>query len=212
MNHCPLCLGTDTRHFATVGDIHYRRCDSCLFTWMLPEHWPTLEEEKAQYDLHDNHVDSQPYRTFLSRLTDPLKQHLQPGMKGLDFGCGPGPALAAMMNEAGFPTQVYDPIYYPDTGPLNHRYDFITCTEVAEHLHEPRPTFEQLDTLLADNGILAIMTRWLTEDDAFADWRYRRDPTHVCFYRTETLEWIARHFGWTLTLPTLNVSLFFRKT
>jgi 2-polyprenyl-3-methyl-5-hydroxy-6-metoxy-1,4-benzoquinol methylase len=155
-------------------------------------------------------VDSYHYRKFLSRLAEPLKEVLQPGDRGLDFGCGQGPALAAMMNEAGFPTQVYDPIYFPDEAPLNACYDFITCTEVVEHLHEPRPAFEQLDTLLAPGGILAVMTRWLTEDASFANWRYRRDPTHVCFYRIETLEWLAEAFGWLLQFPARNVT-FFRK-
>lgn len=207
---CPLCRSDNTRDFVTAGGVDYLRCDHCHFTWMHPDFLPTVEEEKAQYDLHDNRVDSQPYRTFLARVADPLQAVLKPGARGLDFGCGQGPALAAMMDEAGFPTEVYDPIYFPDQAPLNAHYDFITCTEVVEHLHDPRPVFEQLDAMLAPEGILAVMTRWLTEDESFADWRYRRDPTHVCFYRIETLEWLAGHFGWRVEFPARNVS-FFRK-
>lgn len=206
--HCPLCYGEQTRPFEIVDGIDYRRCEHCLLTWMTPEHRPTVAEEKKQYDLHDNRVDNYQYRKFLSRLAAPLQQELKPGARGLDFGCGQGPALAAMMEESGFPTSVYDPIYYPETSPLEHRYDFIACTEVVEHLHEPRAVFEQLDTMLVDGAILAVMTRWLTEDDAFAGWRYRRDPTHVCFYRLETLEWLARHLGWSVTFPARNVSFF----
>lgn len=207
---CPLCRNPDTRHFVTAGGIDYRRCDHCHFTWMYPQFLPTVEQEKAQYDLHDNRVDNDQYRTFLSRLADPLIEELNPGARGLDFGCGQGPALAAMLEEAGFPTAIYDPIYFPETTPLRHSYDFITCTEVVEHLHEPRPVFEQLDSMLVHGGILAVMTRWLTEDDAFADWRYRRDPTHVCFYRVATLEWLARAFNWSVTFPARNVAFFFK--
>lgn len=209
---CPLCRSNHSRDFVTAGGVDYLRCDHCHFTWMHPGFLPTVEEEKAQYDLHDNRVDSQPYRTFLSRLADPLKDALEPGARGLDFGCGQGPALAAMMNEAGFPTERYDPIYFPDRAPLDARYDFITCTEVVEHLHDPRPVFEQLDAMLAPGGILAVMTRWLTEDESFANWRYRRDPTHVCFYRIETLEWLAGHFDWKVELTARNVAFFHKES
>lgn len=205
---CPLCYSNDTRLFESVAGIDYQRCHDCRLTWMHPQFLPTAEEEKEQYDRHDNRVDNYHYRKFLSRLTAPLQQELSAGARGLDFGCGQGPALAAMMDEAGFPTAIYDPIYFPETAPLEDRHDFITCTEVVEHLHEPRPVFEQLDAMLAGGGVLAVMTRWLTEDEAFAGWRYRRDATHVCFYRIETLEWIARHFGWSVTFPARNVSFF----
>ena len=208
---CPLCARADTRDFVTAGGVDYLRCDHCLFTWMHPDFLPTVEEEKAQYDLHDNRVDSYHYRKFLSRLAYPLMNSLEPGARGLDFGCGQGPALAAMMNEAGFPTSIHDPIYYPDPEPLARTHDFITCTEVVEHLHQPRPVFEHLNSMLNAGGILAVMTRWLTEDDAFADWRYRRDPTHVCFYRIETLEWLAGHFRWTVEFPARNVAFFRRE-
>jgi SAM-dependent methyltransferase len=208
---CPLCYSNDTALFESVAGIDYQRCGNCQLTWMHPQFRPSIEEEKEQYELHDNRVDNYHYRKFLSRLSEPLQQELRAGSRGLDYGCGQGPALAAMMDEAGFPTAIYDPIYFPETAPLERRYDFITCTEVVEHLHEPRPVFERLDGLLVDGGVLAVMTRWLTEDEAFAGWRYRRDATHVCFYRIETLEWIARHFCWSVTYPARNVS-FFHKT
>ena len=40
------------------------------------------------------------------------------------------------------------------------------------------------------------MTCFQNADDRFATWHYRRDPTHVVFYREETFAWLAAHFGW----------------
>ena len=48
----------------------------------------TLIKEKERYLEHDNRVDDEAYRSFLSRLASPLKEKLSIGAKGLDFGCG----------------------------------------------------------------------------------------------------------------------------
>ena len=52
-------------------------------------------------------------------------------MSGLDFGAGPGPALAAMMSEDGFDVAIYDPFFQPDAEALQRKYDFITSTETV---------------------------------------------------------------------------------
>ena len=59
------------------------------------------------------------YRRFLSKLADPLMARLAPGARGLDYGCGPGPALAAMLREAGHEVALYDPFFAPDPAPLS---------------------------------------------------------------------------------------------
>ena len=60
-------------------------------------------------------------------------------MSGLDFGAGPGPALAAMMSEDGFDVAIYDPFFQPDAEALQRKYDFITCTAVS-YTHLTLPT------------------------------------------------------------------------
>ena len=56
---------------------------------------------------------------------------------GLDFGCGPGPALANMMQSDGYEMEIYDPFFFPNKDALSKKYDFITCTETAEHFFNP---------------------------------------------------------------------------
>lgn len=175
---------------------------------MDPTCWPDRDAEKAVYDLHDNNPADPGYQRFLGKLLDPLMERL-PGMaQGLDFGCGPGPALALMLSARGHPMALYDPVYYPDPVVLEGRYDFVTATEVLEHLHDPSATLTLLDSLLKPGGWLAVMTCFQTDDDRFANWHYRRDPTHVVFYRRSTLAWVARHFGWSITVPVKDVALF----
>jgi hypothetical protein len=46
------------------------------------------------------------------------------------------------------------------------------------------------------------------ESASFTTWRYARDPTHVSFYRPETMQWIAARFGRRLERPASSVTLF----
>lgn len=199
MIRCTLC-DTLARPFLQTEGRDYHRCRECLLTFLSPPSLPSRAEEKAQYDLHDNRPDDPGYRQFLGQLADPLCERLAAGDQGLDFGCGPGPALVAMMRERGFACDGYDPLYAPDPARLTRQYDFVTCTEVVEHLHRPAQEWHLFSRLVKPGGWLGIMTRWLTDDARFARWHYRRDPTHVCFWQPATFQWLARQQGWELLL------------
>lgn len=207
MMSCPLCHARQTRDYAFVDGEKYYRCSDCALVFLSPQQLPSKQTEKALYDQHRNDPADDGYRTFLSQVSVPLTAQLPPGASGLDYGCGPGPALVAMMRERGFSCEGYDPIYACDTQLLEGRYDFVTCTEVVEHFHHPGRDFDTLVTLLNPGGWLAIMTRWLTDDVDFQRWHYRRDPTHVCFYNRDTFEWIARHHGLRACYPQDHVTL-----
>lgn len=204
---CPVCRASRLLPFRRVGDHVYLRCPNCEATVMAAESRLTAEKEKNIYELHDNDPADAGYRRFLSKLAEPLMAQLPEGARGLDFGCGPGPALAQMFTEAGFDMALYDPFFHPDLAALDGRYDFITCTEVVEHLHQPAEVLDQLDGLLKSGGWLGIMTCFQTDDDRFDNWHYRRDPTHVVFYREATFQWLAEHYGWRLKIPHKDVVL-----
>lgn len=206
--HCTVCLSKPLRLLVTVKGVPYWRCSYCEATLMEPAHWPAPAQEQAVYDLHDNNPDDPGYRRFLSKMTQPLLRQLPAGARGLDFGCGPGPALSRMLEKAGLSVALYDPLYYPDRSVFETTYDFITCTEVVEHLHDPNGTFVQLNQWLKPGGLLGVMTCFQTDDAKFANWHYRRDPTHVVFYREQTMRWIARELGWAIEVPVKDVVLF----
>lgn len=172
-----------------------------------PSQLPTRAQERAHYDLHENEVSDPRYRKFLSRLAQPLLARLSPGSHGLDYGCGPGPALAAMLREAGHSVALYDPHYAADPGALEQRYDFITCSEVVEHFHRPGDEFERLVGLLRGGGWLAIMTAFRPTGRDFGSWHYRRDPTHVVFYQAATFQVLAGDHGLTCVLAEGDVAL-----
>jgi SAM-dependent methyltransferase len=207
---CPVCRGGPVLPFQTIGATVYWHCARCAARWIDPSQHPTPEAERAHYAHHENQPDDPRYRRFLSRLADPLLARLAPGSAVLDFGCGPGPALAAMLREAGHRVALYDPVFAPDDSPLHATYDAVTCTEVAEHFHRPAAEFDRLRTLVRPGGWLAVMTCFQTDDTRFAGWRYRQDPTHVVFYRAETFHVLAALWGWTCVVPEKDVVLLRR--
>lgn len=204
---CPVCRDGRTREFAEVDCKAYFRCASCECTFLEPSGRLTREAERAYYLTHRNQPGDPGYRRFLSTLARPLLERLAPASTGLDFGCGPGPALAAMLGEAGHHVTLYDPASHPDASALSRSYEFITCTEVVEHLHDPFATFDLLTRLLRPGGWLGVMTCFQTDDARFAQWHYRRDPTHVVFYRESTLRHVACRHGLDIEVPCKDVAL-----
>lgn len=197
---CPVCRDNQCERFARVEPRVYWRCIRCLCTFLDPAQLPDARTERAEYDKHQNDPLDAGYRGFLRRLFDPLSERLAPASRGLDYGCGPGPALAMMLREAGHEVAIYDPIYAPAERVLRAQYDFVTCTEVVEHFHHPAREFERLHAMLQPGGWLGIMTRFQTDDARFVQWHYRRDPTHVVFYRAETMAWLGRHYCWSMLM------------
>lgn len=204
---CPVCHTPRAAVFTCVDTREYRRCGCCDATFLNPRQLPDRVTEHAQYRLHRNDVYDAAYRRFLARLATPLLERLTPGQDGLDYGCGPGPALAAMLLEAGYRMRLYDPLFRNDTLALKRQYDFVTCTEVVEHFHYPAREFARLDGLLKPGGWLGVMTGFMTGDAGFAAWHYRRDPTHVVFYRPRTFQVIAERNGWRCEFPATNIAL-----
>jgi SAM-dependent methyltransferase len=188
----------------------YLECAVCRLIHVPPAHWLDAAAERAHYLTHENDPDDPRYRAFLARVAVPLASRLPAVVEGLDYGAGPGPTLALMMAEQGFPTTSYDPHFAENPGSLLRSYDFVTCTEVVEHFQAPGDEFERLDRLLRPGGWLAIMTEMVREDRPFETWRYARDPTHLSFYRPQTMAWIAARFGWAREHPHPNV-VFFRQ-
>lgn len=194
--HCPLCAAP-SQDFHRDRRRPYRQCEVCQLVFVPPAWRLAAEAEKAEYDLHRNAVSDPGYRRFLSRLAEPLLQRLPAASVGLDFGCGPGPALAAMLEEAGHRVALYDIFYCADASVWQGHYDFITATEVVEHLHTPAETLQRLWCHLRPGGWLGIMTKLVRDREAFAGWHYKNDPTHVCFFSQQTWRWWAARQGAT---------------
>lgn len=191
---CIFCHHEETHFFFNHQQQQYFQCLQCQLIFVPAQFHLDSQAEKAIYDLHQNDPNDSRYRQFLNRIALPLHKRLKPKSYGLDFGCGPGPTLSVMLNELGHQVELFDPYYYPNYEALKNKYDFITLTEVVEHLSNPYDILVNLLGLIKPNGTLAIMTKLVSDDQDFKTWGYKNDPTHITLFRQHSFLWFAnRH-------------------
>lgn len=189
---CPLCFSTQSVFFHRDSQREYLRCRRCALVFVPAQSHLSKADEKSFYDLHQNSSLDSGYRTFLARLARPLLAQLKTGSQGLDFGSGPGPTLSLMLEEAGHSVALYDPFFAPDQSVFTRQYDFVTCSEVVEHLRAPGQELKRLWALLKPGGVLAIMTKRVIDQAAFSRWHYKNDPTHIVFFSESTFNWLGK--------------------
>ena len=206
---CPLCQKSAAGPFHEDRRAYYR-CSICYLVFVSPGQFLSASAEKSEYDRHQNSPQDPRYRQFLQRLFDPLAARLAPASQGLDFGSGPGPTLSVMFQESGHLMNIFDPFYAPDENVFQQQYDFITASEVVEHLHDPAAELERLWSCLKPGGLLGIMTKRVIDREAFAQWHYKADPTHVCFFALETFIWLAERWRAELAVSGKDVVVFTR--
>ena len=211
MKQCTVCKNNKIEFFLNVKGLDYWQCSLCKATLLDPIQFISSNKEKNHYLKHNNEINDTRYRTFLSNLIEPLKDKISIYDIGLDYGCGYAPALADILKKDGFNVELYDPFFFKNENIFFRKFNFITCSEVVEHFFKPYEEFNKIDSLLAKNSWLAIMTSFMTEDYLFKNWHYRRDPTHVVFYKKITFKIIASQRNWKINFPSENIVLFNKK-
>ena len=201
---CPLCH-SEAPHFVTAHQRQYHHCPNCQMISVPPVFHTSREEEIERYREHENSLENPGYVDMFMEKIRLVRKHC-PGIKTvLDYGCGYEPVLTTLLQREGYAAEGYDPLFFPDP-PRRSAYDLIISTETFEHFRQPRDEITRILNLLAPQGALAVMTRLYPraggklDPKAFADWYYQRDLTHICFYCTETFEWIAQRHNFDMIL------------
>ena len=173
----------------------YFHCSNCDLVFRDPATYLGENSEKQRYATHNNSIENQGYVKFLTPAVELMGSYLEEKALGLDFGCGPGPILDILFAKKNILVKNYDPYFFKDESLLSQCYDFVTCTEVIEHLYQPSEIFPRLWELLKPQGHLLLMTDPRPKKEKFIGWGYRMDNTHVCFYSEKTIHWLAQNFS-----------------
>ena len=194
--NCLICDTECSEFTDKKSKINYFECSECQFVMKSPENFSDFSEQKERYNLHNNNEEDTGYQAYFQRFIDFLELDSRPTIhKALDFGCGASLLLSKMLTNDGIPSDAYDPIYHPNEQFKEQSYDLIASVEVFEHLHDPKAVFAMLVEQLNSDGYLAIQTAFYQNNrDAFLQWHYRLDPTHVIFFSSRTFEVLADMF------------------
>lgn len=198
IEQCPLCGEQNT------GPIQGERrsflyCLECDLIFEPSVYHLSEDEERHRYSQHNNSADNTGYVKLLSEVLDLIRQFGPDGGGGvsvLDYGCGPGPVLVDMCLDAGFDAYGYDPYFAKELPPTEH-FDVISAVEVWEHFRNPAAEIGSLLSLLAPDGLLVVRTLLHGGEEKFPAWWYNKDDTHLAFYSSRTMTWIADHFHLT---------------
>lgn len=193
-----------------IVDKTYFKCLICDFIFLNPKERLSSVEEKSRYEKHENNVLDQGYQNFVAPLYKEVTARVSKVAAGLDFGSGKDSAISFLLTKEGYQVQKFDPFFYNEPSVLKeNNFDYIIVCEVAEHFYDPAAEFAKLRSYLKPNGYLFVMTSLVTEKIDFANWSYRRDSTHVCFFSEKACSNLQQQFGFkSMEIVGSNIIIF----
>ncbi len=204
---CPLC-NSNAAVFDTYNGFTYFDCPNCSGIFAGKKHLPDNKTEIERYSQHQNDVNDVRYQNFVSPIVNAVLKSFTKQNKGLDFGAGTGPVISKMLKDKEYDIVPYDPFFHPNFELLQQKYDYIVSCEVIEHFHQPAKEFHLLKKMLQNKGKLYCMTSIYNKEINFNNWYYKNDPTHVFFYRKETMHYICKQFGFLKVETFKNLIIF----
>ena len=194
--NCKICGSSDLELLDSRNK--YYHCHQCELIFIDQEEIVEADEEKQRYEGHDNNHQNKGYvKMFEDFIAQVIEPYINLGEidNVLEFGCGPGPVLADLLEDRKLKVDRYDPYFFPEKVFTDKKYDLITSTEVFEHFSDPVKEMELLTSHLKEGAYLAVMTSFHPGPAEFEDWWYKWDPTHIVFYNQKTFEKIAVEFN-----------------
>ena len=85
---CIVCKSKEVKVFKIIEEKKYWKCPLCFAKFLDKSHHLDSFSEKNRYLEHNNHINDESYRSFLSKLSTPLENKLKKNDIGLEFDCG----------------------------------------------------------------------------------------------------------------------------
>ena len=196
MIHCPLCQES-AQPFRAIRGKEYFQCPVCQAVFLASPYHLSPEEEKMRYLKHNNDANDPNYQGFVRPIVSGVVKDFNQNHLGLDFGCGTGSAICKLLKDQGYNIKKYDPFFFFHPEVLLEKYEYIVCSEVAEHFRDPAKEFRLLRKLLKPNGKLFCLTERFDPKANFETWYYKNDPTHIFFFQESTFDWIRKNLGFS---------------
>ncbi len=191
---CPLCKGEGLPYYQHINR-QFLQCSNCSSVFLHSKDYLTPEAEKKHYLNHNNDPEDVRYQNFVAPVVNAILKDFEPGHTGLDFGSGTGSPIMKLLGDAHYNINQYDLYFHNYTELLEKKYDYIACSETAEHFKDPYTEFKQLRSMLKPGGKLYVFTERFDPGRDFGTWFYKTDVTHVFLYHIKAFEWIMSEFN-----------------
>ncbi len=193
MNSCKICQGNTVKIEIVKTLKIYHRCTTCDYISLDEKFHLKDVDEKKHYDNHHNNLQSLGYVKMFENLIDEYIAPYENNINTvLDFGCGEGAVLPALLEKRDLTCDRYDLFYFPKKIYETKKYSMIVSTEVFEHLSQPLEVMQKLVSHLKEDGYLLLMSSFHPcSDEEFIKWFYIQDSTHIGFFSIKTFEYIA---------------------
>lgn len=223
---CPLCGAASHRPRFSVDEFLIIKCTSCSLVYLAnPPDETRLYDE--YYNTEPNRND--PQRDAIMAARAGYLHQLNPGLRLLDIGCGPGWFISAAKS-SGFDVHGVDvaagAVAYA-TEHLNvhattetvqelvhqkREYDVVTLWHVLEHFYDPVAELKQIRELLSPDGLIAIEVPNLNSLKfrlSASPWQGGNHPLyHRTFFTAQTLSRIIEKAGYhSVQIRRLNYTL-----
>lgn len=196
---CKLCGYSDCMLYLSDKKRNFHHCPNCRLVFVPQENWIRFDDERRRYELHTNTQEHEGYLQFLGKIAHVIDQKFNTNDLILDFGSGKSAVLSEILQKKhGFKCDSYDPLFNLPLKSNELKYDVIILCEVIEHLRQINNEIELIRKHLSENGAVIISTKFYPEKEYFRCWWYKEDPTHINFFRLETLSYIANKLNKTV--------------
>lgn len=191
---CLICSSPTTGKEDRGGRL-FHFCSHCHFVSLDQQFHLTFEEERQRYKLHNNDSDNEGYKQWLSAFGDAaVRPFVSQHSRILDFGCGPNPLLKIILEREGYTVEIYDKHFF--VHPFEGKFDMIISTEVIEHIYNPLEQIQNLKLHLKTGGCISLKTSFRpVSDEAFLNWWYKEDRTHISFFSPEAVKSLSEKLG-----------------
>lgn len=146
------------------------------------------------------------YREFLYRISDAAKVGRVLNIFELGFGAGTIAGIGAHLGHrysgaeidshavskaadlfSKFGAELYQIENDWLSQPASEKYDFVFCSDVIEHVSEPKKLLNKLVSMVSPGGVLILTTPDL-DLNSFHIWRTAPPPLHTCFLNRRAIQ------------------------
>lgn len=172
------------------------KCPECSL--IFTEGIPSKEAEEKHYKDQWATTDPNFWKSQVDVLLQLIGNYLTPS-RILDFGSGSG-EMTNEFRKRGYDVTALEPMthgYLKDQN-YSEKFNVVIAVEVIEHLLKPWEELQEIEKVLAQDGIVifsSLLTNsFIDRPDAreqFKNWWYKDDPTHVSFFCNRVLSKMA---------------------